>query len=293
MRRLAALSREPRRRGRDSSRKTTAAGRNGKPAVAAEGGTSGSRSVRRALEIFELMLQRGESLTVGDIVAALKIPKSTAYELIRTLAGAGYVERQGKEGGLFLGRKLFELGMAYRAQIDLLHEGSQVIEALRDATGETVQLSTLESGMMLVLLKEEGSRPIRIVSHVGSRVPVNWAAAGRLLVSDLDDASLRDLLRTRLTESPTGKAPTNLDRFIQQVRRFRRQGYAIELNEVNRHAGCVAAPVIDASGRCVAAISIVAPEQRLGKANRNELIAAVRMAAARLSSRLGAPQASD
>jgi DNA-binding IclR family transcriptional regulator len=73
------------------------------------------------------------------------------------------------------------------------------------------------------------------------------------------------------------------------VRKFRRQGYAIEVNETNEHAGCVAAPVIDMSGRCVAAISIVAPEQRLGKANRETLIAAVRQAAGRLSSRLGAP----
>ena len=55
----------------------------------------------------------------------------------------------------------------------------------------------------------------------------------------------------------------------------------------------VAAPVMDLSGRCVAAISIVAPEQRLGKANREKLIAAVRAAAGQLSSRLGAPPAAD
>jgi len=255
--------------------------------------SSGSRNVRRALRIFELMLQRGEPLAVSEIVTALKIPKSTAYELVRTLSDTGYVEQMGKEGRLFLGRRLFELGMAYRAQIDLLKEGSQIAEELRDATGETVQLSALENGMMLVLLKEEGSRPIRIISRVGSRVPVNWAAAGRLLVSDLDDASLKELLKGRLRDSPTGKAPTDLDQFVQQVRKMRKQGYATEVNETNEHAGCVAAPVIDASGRCVAAISVVAPEQRLGKANRDKLISAVRAAAERLSSRLGAPQAAS
>lgn len=250
--------------------------------------SAGSRSVRRALQILEL-LQRGEPLAVSEILTTLKIPKSTAYDLVRTLSDAGYVEPMGKEGRIFLGRRLFELGMAYRAQVDLLKEGSQVVENLRDATGETVQLSVLENGMMLVLLKEEGSRPLRIISRVGSRVPVNWAAAGRLLVSDLDDNELKELLRTRLTESPTGKAPTDLDKFVQQVRKVRRQGYATEVNESNEHAGCVAAPVIDASGRCVAAISIVAPEQRLGKANRGKLIAAVQAAAAQLSRRLGAP----
>jgi DNA-binding IclR family transcriptional regulator len=249
-----------------------------------------SRSVRRALEIFELMLVRGEPVTVANIVADLRIPKSTAYELVRTLATAGYVDRAGGNGSYFLGRKLFELGQAYRAQVDLLKEGGQVVEELRDETGETVQFSVLENDMMLVLLKEEGSQPIRIISRVGTRVPLNWAAASRLLVSDLEDKPLRRLLASSVRPSPTGRAPTDIDELVAQVRRFRNQGYAVELGESNEHAGCVAAPVIDASGKCVAAISIVVPEQRLQKKQRETLIAAARNAAARLSSRLGGPQ---
>src|SRR5687768_1629919 len=152
----------------------------------------GGRSARRVLSIFELMLGRGEPVTVAEVVAQLDIPKSTAYELVRTLSSAGYLERSGA-AAYFLGRKLFELGMAYRSHIDLLKEGSKVIEELRDETGETVQLSVLESNVMLVLVKEESSKPIRIISRVGSRVPINWAAAGRLLVSDLPDHELSGL----------------------------------------------------------------------------------------------------
>jgi IclR family transcriptional regulator, KDG regulon repressor len=259
------------------------------PAMAKEAKeeAGGSRSVRRALDILELMLARGDALSVADIVAELKIPKSTAYELVRSLGEGGYVERSGKAGGLFLGRKLFELGMAYRSKIDLLKDGSQIVEELRDQVGETVQLSVMENDMMLVLVKEEGSQSIRIISRIGSRVPVNWAAAGRLLVSDLDDERLRDLLQRTVRPSPTGQAVTDIPKLIGQIRRFRKQGYAIEINEANEHAGCVAAPIIDAAGHCVAAISAVAPEQRLGRANRDRLIAAVSAAAQRLSRRLG------
>ena len=58
------------------------------------------------------------------------------------------------------------------------------------------------------------------------------------------------------------------------------------MNEANEHAGCVAAPVIDEFGHCVAAMSVVAPEQRLTSPNREVLIAAVTEAAARLSQRI-------
>jgi IclR family transcriptional regulator, KDG regulon repressor len=258
-------------------------------AVAKNGPVSeeGGRSARRVLAIFELMLQRGEPVTVAEVVRGLRIPKSTAYELVRTLTAAGYLERNGT-ATYFLGRKLFELGMAYRSQMDLLKEGGKVVEELRDETGETVQLSVLENNVMLVLVKEESSKPIRIISRVGSRVPVNWAAAGRLLVSDLSASELKPLLQRIAKPSPTGRAPTDPDELVRQIKRFRTQGFGFELNEANEHAGCVAAPVTDVSGKCVAAISIVAPEQRLQRQHREVLIDAVRRAADKLSRRLGA-----
>jgi DNA-binding IclR family transcriptional regulator len=75
---------------------------------------------------------------------------------------------------------------------------------------------------------------------------------------------------------------------MTQVREFRAQGYGVELGEANEHAGCVAAPVVNAAGKCIAAISVVAPEIRLQEDRRERLIVAVIDAAATLSSRLGA-----
>jgi IclR family transcriptional regulator, KDG regulon repressor len=251
-------------------------------------GEPGSRSLRRAAAILNLLLDTDEPLPVSVLTARLGIPKSTAYEIVRTMAELNLLEAN-SEGTVFLGRKLFELGMAYKSHIDLMKEGSRVVEELRDETGETIQMSVLENDMMLVLLKEEGSMPVRIISRIGSRVPVNWAAAGRLLVSDLDDEALRAALARSISQSPTGRAAVDIDELIAQIRAARAQGYATELGEVNEHAGCVAAPVIDASGRCIAAISAAAPEQRLRGENRQRLIEAVTAAARALSKRLGAP----
>lgn len=251
-------------------------------------GEPGSRSLRRAAAILNLLLEIDEPLPVTVLTSRLGIPKSTAYELVRTLTELNFLEAN-SQGSVFLGRKLYELGIAYKSHIDLIKEGSRIVEELRDETGETIQMSVLENDMMLVLLKEEGSMPIRIISRIGSRVPVNWAAAGRLLVSDLDDKALRATLTRSVSQSPTGKAAVNIDELIAQIRTARAQGYATELGEVNEHAGCVAAPVIDASGRCIAAISAAAPEQRLRGDNRQRLIDAVTTAARSLSKRLGAP----
>ena len=245
-----------------------------------------SRSLLRALEILEYLLGRGEPATVTQMIGDLGIPKSTAYEIVRTLTEGGILSAPGRGGGLFLGRRLYDLGMAYRAQDEVLREGARIVESLRDETGETVQLSVLEDDMMVVLLKQEGIRPLRIISNAGSRVPVNWAAAGRLLVSDMDDAALTRLLGATVRQSPTGQAETDIPRLIAQIRRFRRLGHAFELNEANEHAGCVAAPVLDRSGKVIAALSVVAPEPRLTRAGRALLVAAVVRAAEELARRL-------
>jgi DNA-binding IclR family transcriptional regulator len=262
--------------------------RSAAPVKALPDATFGSRSVRRALDILETLLRRDEPLAVAEIARTLSIPRSTAYGIVNVLCEGRYLEWFNDGSKLFLGPKLLELGIAYRSKIDLLKAGGPIVEELRDATGETVQLSILDADMLLVLMKEEGRHPVRIISRVGSRVPVNWAAGGRLIVSDLDDGELRRLLRQTVRASPTGKASLDIELLVRQVRRARQQGYSTEIGETNEHAGCVAAPVIDASGRCIAAISIAAPEQRLKQKNRARLIAAVREAARQLSQRLGA-----
>lgn len=248
---------------------------------------NGSRTIRRAIDIFEMLFERDEPVAVSEIARALAIPRSSAYSIINVLSGARYLEPAG-DSKLFLGPKLFELGMAYGNKIDLIKICAPVVKELRDTTGETVQLSILDSDMLLVLMKEEGSHPVRIISRVGSRVPVNWAAGGRLIVSDLVDDQLRRLLRSTVRPSPTRKASTDVDFLVHQIRKFRQQGYSVEIGETNEHAGCVAAPVLDASGRCIAAISIAVPEQRLKPNNRKRLIAAVCDAAQGLSGRFGA-----
>jgi DNA-binding IclR family transcriptional regulator len=235
--------------------------------------------------MLSLIQARGQPQSVADMAAALAIPKSTAYDLLGAMLHEGLVTPA--DGTRFaLGHRLHELALGYRAEVDILREGGRIVRALRDETGETVQLSAMDGPLMHVLLKEEGFRAVRIISNTGSRVPVNWAAAGRLLVSDLDDEALRRLLTATAAPSPTGRAETDVDRLVAQIRAFRAAGHAIEIGETNEHAGCVAAPVLDAGGKVIAALSLAAPEQRLNSSDRAGLVDAVRRAAGDLGAAL-------
>lgn len=248
--------------------------------------STGARSLRRAIDILGLVEEKGRGLSVSELVADLGLPRSTAYEIVRVLLDTRLLVQDESEGKFRLGARLFELGMNYRRHDRLLQEGSRILAALRDETGETVQLSIIEGDRVNIVLKEEGRRAVRIISNVGSRVPVNWSAAGRLLVSDLGDAELVKLLERTIAQSPTGQAEMNVQNLIQQIRTYRERGYSTEMNQANEHAGCIAAPVLDDRRRCVAAISLAAPDSRLKSDEFEALKTAVLAAAEQLSSAL-------
>lgn len=244
------------------------------------------RSLRRATSIIRLIHESGEPRSVADMVSLLSIPKSTAYDLVRVMVDEGLITPR-EDGRFALGRSLHEFGRGYSANVDLLREGTAIMRALRDETGETVQLSVMDGSLMHVLHKEEGTRAVRIISQIGSRLPVNWAASGRLLVSDLDDAALTGLLRTTVAPSPTRRAETDVTRLIAQIRACRAQGYSVEIGETNDHAGCIAAPILSADGICIAALSVIAPEHRLHTSDFERLVEAVVRRALEMSRTLG------
>jgi DNA-binding IclR family transcriptional regulator len=228
-------------------------------------------------------------MRISEIIRLLNIPRSSAYELIRILEVAEYIQRVDNGVSYTLGRQLHILGVSCRDRVSIIKDGARIAESLRDRTGETVQLCVLDNDNLLVLLKEDGQLPLRIISKIGSRVPVNWGASGRLLVSDMADDELRAMLIRAAKPLPLNRKPVDIRALIRQIREFRGRGWAFEVNEANEHAGCVAAPVLDSERRCVATLSVVVPEQRLKAELLPPLVRAVQDSAMELSRRLGDP----
>ena len=65
------------------------------------------------------------------------------------------------------------------------------------------------------------------------------------------------------------------------------QGYAIDDQETDMGARCVAAPILDESGNVAAAISVSGPITRIGRDRIHAYAQAVRKAARAISAQLG------
>ncbi|MCM8749567.1 IclR family transcriptional regulator [Thermomicrobiaceae bacterium CFH 74404] len=248
-------------------------------------------AVDRAFDILELFLRtpQPESLSVPEIARALELPRSTVHELVGTLVARRYLRALEDHPHRFaLDVKVFELGNAYAATLDLAREGQEVARRIAAACDETVHIAVLDGTEVFYIAKVDSTNAVRLVSAIGRRLPAHCTAVGKMLLSGLPDAELAERYRgiDRLP-ALTANSITELDALRRELAAIRRRGVAYDNCESNADARCVAAPIHDHRGQLVAAMSISFPIVRDTPERFRELARLVRVGAGELSRRLG------
>lgn len=246
------------------------------------------KSAARVFEIFGLLVNHPDGLSLTQICAELALPKSSAHALLSTMVVHGYLREGLRERTYRLGPALFELGSAYIASTNLVSDGWEIVRTTARMCNETVHLAVLDGNEVLYVAKEEGTSAIRMVSAVGKRFPAYATGVGKVLLANLSDTELYaripdDVVLPVITPN-TITNPSELRRLIVATRT---DGYALDYEESTPGLCCVAAPVHDAQGQIVAGMSISVPNIRFTDVRRIALLELIRNQANSLSAILG------
>lgn len=236
---------------------------------------TGSQTLMRGLDVIEAVA-RGETM-LADLAAAVGLTRSTAHRLASSLVDRGYLAFRPREGYL-LGAKLLELGHLAQAQTDLIQVARPHLERLSDLSEDTVHLGVLEQDQALYLDKVPGRRRINISSRVGDRQPLTSTGLGKALLLDHPPSFW---LERRLAEGHDD------DGFAARMTDYAAQGRAFDLEENEDRIRCVAAPIRDANGRIVAAISVSSAAQYMSDDRMDALSGEVADIARAISRDLG------
>jgi DNA-binding IclR family transcriptional regulator len=239
----------------------------------------------RALQVLDHLREIGVPAGPYAIAKAIGAPLSTTYLVIDELVERELLIRRG-EGQVWLGPRLYLLGLAYARSLDFLAEASHEMHELCREVGETVQICGRDGDHMVVLAMADGPGHFRVMSEVGTRVPLNWTASGRLLVGHLADGERLAIFRSSAKSSPTDRAETNPRALSELSRKAFAERLSVQISETDFLVSCVASPIVDTTGACVATISIVLPEHKV-EARRAFYAKAVREASARIERKLG------
>jgi IclR family acetate operon transcriptional repressor len=246
-------------------------------------------AVDRAVRVLRALAADGAAAPrLSDLGRQLGLSKSSLSDLLATLERHGLVERDGDSRGYRLGATLLALGSAALRRLDVAQLARPHLAGLRDATGETAVLHVPTADGAIIVARAESHHDLKVVAPLGHRLPRFAGAVAKVLLAARPEAEVARHLPRRLPAF-TPQSITAPGRYLRELRRVRRLGYAVDDEEYLPGVRAVSAPVRDARGRVVAALTAVGSSVRL---TRNRLAAAARAVVAEadeLSRRLGAP----
>jgi DNA-binding IclR family transcriptional regulator len=243
------------------------------------------QSVGRAISILELLADGAGELGVSELGRRLGVHRATASRLVSTLAERGLVERNAMTDKYRLGFGLVHLAGAAIARMDLVQQARPILEDLAVRTGETVNLAVL-SGDGVMHVDQVTSRSVVSVSWVGRGTPYHCTSNGKVLVAFLDPEE-RERLVLRPLERLTQNTIVEPDRLRAELKEVRARGYARTVEELEEGLSAVAAPVRQADGAVVAAVSISGPSFRMRPAELPRIAELAIDAANAISRRMG------
>jgi DNA-binding IclR family transcriptional regulator len=153
-------------------------------------------------------------------------------------------------------RGLWEIGSLADPATSTLRAVVPHMQDLYEATHETVQLAVLDGREALFVEKIYGSRSAPVRGDRGSRLPLHATGVGKVLLAHAPRWLVDEVIAAALTRYTAYTITTarRVDRVIDEVRRT---GLAVQQEEMDLGVASVAAPVTDATGDVVAAMSTV------------------------------------
>jgi DNA-binding IclR family transcriptional regulator len=218
--------------------------------AAASQGVRPLSSVLKTLAVLDLLGASPRPMKLAEITARVGGNRATVYQKVITLVEAGWVEVD-DDGAYRLTFHAARVGDAAFEQASLGERATAVMQKLVFDSGETASLAVI-SGLHAALAKRvEAKGVLRADVHVGTTFSLEISASGRVL-SAYADAELQHQLRARGAALPD---PGIMADVVSQ-------GYAVSSGLEIPGILALAVPVFNASGKCVAALSLVTPASR-------------------------------
>lgn len=244
------------------------------------------QTVQKVTRILELFSVEDPEWGVSKVGRALEIPKSTAFELMNSLADQGLLRRAGR-GRYRLGWRLFEFGQALLDAAQYRTEAHEIMHDLAEAWGVAVHLAVLDGFQAQYIEKLQPTRTVTMLAspRIGARVPAHCSGAGKVLLAHRGWDEISTLLQLHGMPALTPSTVTIPEELAGELEVIRARGYGYEDEEAAAGLCCVAAPIRDVQNGAIAAISLYVPAFAF-RDGKKKYALAVLEAAQRISDRV-------
>lgn len=215
-----------------------------------------NRTTLRSVEILKLVSKRPDGITLDEICAALDMPKTSAYDIVVTLAETGMIHvAKGQKQVYTIGLTAYRIGISYTNHMDVLATLEPELKAFAREIGKTVFYGVLAGHEVVYLCKSEPENPIITTATVGSKNPVYCTSLGKAILAYVEEDTRQEIMDRISFCQKTPRTILSKEALLKELETVREKGYALDAREVEDHMECVGAPIFDQEGQVLGAIS--------------------------------------
>ena len=244
------------------------------------------QSIQRAAKILELFLDEKNPIGITDFAQKMDLPKTTIQGIVTTLVELRFLERDQLTSKYRLGAKLFQLGMTYATNMDLISLARVWMERVCFQFREPVNLGILVGKKVLILYRVEPEKRFMTFPQSGSVVPAHTTCIGKVLFAYMREDKREEIFKDYVFDKLTENSISNLDDFRKELETVRQTGLAFDNEENFIGLMGVGGPVFNYTGQVIAAFAITGDAEHIKKI-KEEIINEVRFTSREVSSQLG------
>ncbi len=255
-------------------------------------GRGGIQSLERAAAILDVVAASHEGAALADVTSQTGLHTSTAFHLLKTLTDLNLISQDEDTRRYHVGSRVFTLAAGALDDNLLLRLGQPILNRLSEMTGESAHLAVRSRLDIVLVARTAASGMLQMSERAGLVRPAHATAIGKVLLAHVQPEEQTRLVDELDLRAFTPQTITRKAKLRTELETVRRTGVAHDRCEFDGEVRCVALPVFDFAGRCVAAIGISGPVWRMSEAKLKEVTDALAAASSELSTALGYSAAS-
>ena len=238
-----------------------------------------SRAIGNAFAVLETLQASSAPLTLREVTSRTKLPKSSAFRILRTLEITGYAQRV--DGDRFRVGEKGPSSFPAKLAAAITDAATLPMRQLSREFRETVSLAVLFNNHIEVTAVVDSPQRVRMGNVAGGLIPPHASSLGKCITAFQPDDERDRLIHSYGVMKLTDKTITEELALHRELELVRSRGYATDLEESALDGCCLAAPITGPGGKVTAAVSLSMPKMRF--TDRERLVAAVKGAAAEIA----------
>lgn len=214
------------------------------------------------MDVLEALSSRRVPTGISDLAHQVGLHVSTVHRLLSTLVDRGYVRQDPETSRYHLGSRVFALASAADVHLDVRLVARPFLERLMRAAAETANLTIATESEVVYIDQVESAQLVKMFTQTGMRAPLYCTGCGKIFLAHRPAEAIESLLG-RPFERHTSRTIVARPALEAELERIRKDGYAVDDEEMEEGVRCIAVPVYDRRSHVAAALSVSGPTTRM------------------------------